>query len=257
MNTIQKFIKRNGSKILSVLASGGVIATGFFSAFGTYKALKALQKRKDKKDELSKTEQVKVALPHYIPAVGFAVSTIVCILGIDVLNTKQQKALTGAYMLVSNSYKEYRDKIKELNGDNVDQAAISAIASEKLPEGKISENKTLFYDAYSKRYFESTMEEVYAAIYHFNRNFQLRGAAPMNELYDFLGIDRIESGDYIGYNCEQWYEDGLTPWIDISVIRAMSCDEKEFHIIQLEWVPIPDYENYDPYEYEDQLLNNK
>lgn len=241
-NAIQKFVKNNSSKILSVVASFGAIATGAFSALGMYSALKDLKKKEESNPHLSKKEKLFIALPHFIPSFGFATSTIACIIGIDILNKKQQNALTSAYMLLSNSYREYRNKVKELSGDETDLAVVSEIASKNLPEGKISENKVLFYEAFSERYFESTMLDVMAAVYHYNRNFQLRQSASLNEFYDFLGIDRVEYGDHLGFNAEQMWIDGFTaPWIDIHTQRAINCDGKEFYILQFDWDPIPNY----------------
>lgn len=241
-NCIKTFFNKNGSKILSATASVGVVLTSIFSGWGTYKAFKKLQVREKTDKDLSKKDKLRIVLPHYVLAAGFGLSTIMCILGINILNTKQQNALTSAYMLLSSSYREYRNKVKELSGDEADLAVVSEIASKKLPEGKISENKVLFYEAFSKRYFESTMLDVMAAVYHYNRNFQLRQWASLNEFYDFLGIDRVEYGDYLGFNADQMWIDGFTaPWIDIHTQRAIDCDGKEFYILQFDWDPIPNY----------------
>lgn len=64
----------------------------------------------------------------------------------------------------------------------------------------------------------------------------------INEFYDFLGIDRVEYGDYLGFNADQMWIDGFTaPWIDIHTQRAINCDGKEFYILQFDWDPIPNY----------------
>mgnify|MGYP001038447069 CR=1 FL=1 len=243
IESVKNFFRKNSSKILAVISCGGVVVTGYFAGKGTYDAIKAL-KRKNKPED-SKKKKLKTVLPYYIPAIGFGISTIASILGLTMLDSKKQKALTSAYMLLSNSYQEYRKKIKDIHGKNADLAAISSIASENLPEGEILENKELFYDAYSQRYFTSTMLDVTSAIYHYNRNFQLRGYAALNEFYEFLEIDTIECGDYFGFNATQMLEDGfLGPWIDISLQRAKDCNGRDFHIIVFDWFPIPNYENY-------------
>lgn len=244
MNKLQRYFDKNGSTILSVIASIGVIGTAVLSGKATYDSLAAIHR--NKKRQASKKEKVKVAFPYYIPAIFAGSVTISCIAGANILNKKRQASLVGACALLGESYRTYKDKVKELQGEEFHNDVISKIASEKYPEGKIPENKVRFYDEFSKRYFDSTMEDVVWAIYKFNRNFQLRGVAPLNEFYEFLGIEKLSFGDDLGFNYHEMSEGGLTPWIDIHTARAMDCDGKEFYIIQFDWDPIQNYEDWEP-----------
>lgn len=45
----------------------------------------------------------------YIPTAAFGLSTIACIMGANALNSRKQAALTSAYALINQSYKEYKD----------------------------------------------------------------------------------------------------------------------------------------------------
>ena len=102
-------------------------------------------------------------------------------MGANALNRRQQAALTSAYALVQNSYKEYKDKLKELYGEEAHNAIVNSIVAEKCKEVSISSpsfisNSSLdfgegmepeitrtFYDSFSQRYFESTIEKVIQA----------------------------------------------------------------------------------------------
>lgn len=208
--------------VLTVLACAGVVSTAVLAAKATPKALLLLE---EKPEDTSVFEKALTVAPVYIPTMVSGVATVSCILGIGVLSRRQQAALASAYAMVSSNYKRYQDKVKELYGEEVHNNVIDAIVKEKVSDdhfiystglvdtetldGFIDE-KHLFYDAFSDRYFETTMSNVLQAEYHFNRNYVLRGGSCVNEFYDFLGIDHIESGDELGWSyCEleiQWLD---------------------------------------------------
>lgn len=242
----KSFIKHNSPIILTVLSSFGVVATAVLSGRASIRAYKAVEEKKSK-DNLTKEKVVKIAIPFYISTACVGFATILAMAGSTIISKKNQAALTSAYVLLSNSYREYRNKVKDIHGDSADMAIIEGIASEKFPEGRIPENKDIFYDQFSGRFFVSTTEDIALAIYHYNRNFALRGTANLDEFYDFLGIDHIPGGQITGFNANQMIEMGLTPWIDIYVTKTRDCDNREYNTIYFDCDPIVDYEEYDSY----------
>lgn len=113
------FIKRNSATILSFVAVAGVVATAITSANATPKAVRALDTAKLNKgeEELTKIEKVKTVLPVYLPTIITGTATAVCILGSNVLNQRTQASLSSAYAIVDQSYRDYRNKVKELYGE--------------------------------------------------------------------------------------------------------------------------------------------
>lgn len=61
-------------------------------------------------------------------------------MGANALNRRQQASLTSAYALVQGSYKEYKDKLKELYGEEAHNAIVDSIAKEKCKDISISAN---------------------------------------------------------------------------------------------------------------------
>ncbi|MCM1225678.1 MAG: DUF6353 family protein, partial [Lachnospiraceae bacterium] len=216
---IMKVLKEYSPIILTILGSVGTVATSVLTARATVKAVRLLDERKNDKPE-SKIEQLKPFVMLYLPAFTVGVSSIACIFGANMLNQRQQASLTSAYALVSNSYQEYKRKLKELYGEETHQKICESLVVEKCAEvtitaesliesccldfPDINEEKLLFYDFYGKRYFQSTISRVLQAEYHLNRNFMLRGHVSLNEFYEFLGLGGTESGKVVGWNC---YED--------------------------------------------------
>ena len=251
-------LKRNSPTILTVIAAVGVVGTTVAAIKATPKAMKLLEKASDEKnDELTKLEVVKIAAPVYIPTVAIGVSTIACMFGANALNRKQQAALVSAYALVSNSYKEYKDKLKELYGEEAHQNIVDSIVKEKAKDVKINSESLccassldvnedesairLFYDEFSQRYFESTLAKVVQAEYHLNRNFNLRQYCDVNEWYDFLGLTRTGSEDYIGWSAYKFYEDGMEPWIEFNHREVQLDDGLTCIVIEFPVEPIIDF----------------
>lgn len=128
------FIKKNGATILTCLGAAGVIATAVTAVKATPKAMFLLNEaRKEKGEPLTKLEVVKVAGPLYIPSILIGVSSIACIVGSNVLNKQKQAALVSAYTMLDQSYKEYKNKVIELYGDETDKAVEEELVKEHCP----------------------------------------------------------------------------------------------------------------------------
>ena len=259
-NTIQKsalYLRKHSPAILTCLGAAGVIATAVMSVRSTPKAMQLLAAATDEKGEaLTKAETIIVAGPSYIPAAMIGLSTIVCILGANTLNHRQQASLMSAYTMLHRSYRQYRNAANKVFGEDADSKIQVELASDanvfgmglfesyslySLDEDQHSERVT-FYDSYSDRYFETTMAAVLNAQYHTNRNLWLRGDVPMNEFYEFLGIDGIENGDSIGWTTEEMF-DWDCMWLDfdnkpVKLDGGMAC-----YIMTASFEPHPiDYE---------------
>lgn len=217
MNKVQLFIKRHSSTILTVAGATGVVATTVLSVKATPKALALLEEaKKEKGEKLTAIETVKVAWKPYIPAALVGCSTIACIFGANILNTKNQASLMSAYALLDSTFKEYRDKVNEMHGEESDTNITHEIIKSKFDDSmEINKDKMLFFDYQSMRYFETNMEKVAQAEHDFLEIFHDRGYACLNEYYDLLGIPRVEYGYQLG-------------WFDFENNDPYNCRELEF-----------------------------
>lgn len=183
-------------------------------------------------------------------------ATMFCIFGANVLNKHQQAALTSAYALLNDSYNNYKDKLKELYGEEAHRKIIDAIAAEKAKDVYITadgicestslsfnernpDDMRLFYDTFSRRYFESTIAQVLEAEYHLNRNWSLGGDVCVNDFYNFLGIEPIDGGDYLSW----FYEDGIS-WIDFNHRKTVLEDGLEVYMVDIVYTPRMDDEPF-------------
>ena len=123
------FFKRNSSTILTCLGGAGVVVTTIMAVKTTPKASALLEEaKKEKGEDLTKLEIVRIAGPVYIPTILVGASTIACIVSANILNKRQQASITSAYALLDNSYREYRKKVEEVYGENANAEIQSEIA---------------------------------------------------------------------------------------------------------------------------------
>lgn len=206
LNSSKLFLRRNSPTILTFLGAAGVVATSIAAAKATPKAMALLEKTKEEKgEELTKLEIVKVAGPAYIPAIAIGASTIACIFGANALNKKTQASIMSAYALLDTSYKQYKSKVKELYGENSDRNVKKEIAKDKFKDNDININneKILFFDFYSLRYFESTERLVLKAENRVNELLKLYGRASLNDFYESLGMPTAYTGYELWWNVQK------------------------------------------------------
>ena len=235
---MKEMLKRNSATIFTVLAVVGVVATAIFTAKETPKAIDVCSKVDANTDEPTSIDYAKAAWKCYVPAVAIGTATIACIFASNSINKKQIAALAGAYGLVSESYKKYKNAVKETYGENAHQDILRKIVTDKTENNapyvngmayscldfSQDEDIRLFYDNYSGEYFESTFSRVLQAEYHLNRNFMLSGAVSLNDFYDFLGLEEIKKkvkcGDVVGWS----NFNGDLYWIDFDHTRTIIDD---------------------------------
>lgn len=241
------FVKRNAPTILTCMGGVGVVATSVMAVKATPKALRLLEEvEKEKGEELTNLEKVQVAAPAYIPAVLVGVSTIACIFGANMLNKRQQASLMSAYAMISNSYTEYKEKVRELYGGDGEEKVAKEIAKDKYEKTDIQreEGTVLFYDEFSGRFFNSTMENVQRAQYEINRDLVLRDWATINEFYDYLHIPPVDGGDIIGWSTAMNGDMYWQTWVDFSNVKMVDDDGLEYYILRMFQEPMPDFEDY-------------
>lgn len=250
---IRSFIKRNMPTLLTCLGATGVVATAILAVKETPKVLNLLENsEKEKGEELTMLEKVKIASPIYIPSVITGMATIACIFGSNIISKSQQATLTSAYVLLDNAYKEYRKKADELYGEQAGEQIREEIAKDKYVSERISldDDKELFYDFYSGRYFESTKATILLAQYETNRSLFVNCSVGLNEYYKFIGLEQLPEYDSFGWTCSRMEEAYHHPWIEFNHEEIIIDGDSEYDeglkctIIYLPFDPFVNYLEY-------------
>ena len=238
----RKFVKCNSATILSILAVGGVVGTSVSVGRATNKASKKLKEAADEKGEtLNNVEVITTVAPVYIPSIIWAGGTIACILGANILNKRAQATLASAYGLADQTFKEYRKKLIELHGEEMDQEIRTEIARNHYDYHVIGmehpDQKVTWYEPYSNRYFEMYERELIDAEYHFNRNFIIGGSRSLNDLYEMLGLPATKKGEDIGWCICDGYM-----WVDFEHELQRKPDGTEYYVLQPVYPPMTEAE---------------
>ena len=164
------FKRSHVSTLLTCIGAVGVIATSVMAVKATPKAAKLLEaSEKEKGEKLTRLEVVKIAAPAYIPAAVVGASTIACIFGANILSKRSQASLASAYALFDRSYKEYRDKVNSLYGEEADDKVRTEVASDYYEEyedpdniiiDEDDEDIKLFFDFNTLSMFRAPMSKV-------------------------------------------------------------------------------------------------
>lgn len=231
--TIGDWLKKNASTILTCFGAGGMVATVTLAIRATSVAHERIMAEKLQRasyeegrttstlPKLTVMETVKICGADYIPTVAVGTASLICIFGANVLNRRQQASLASTYAALESAYQGYRRKVCSILGPDTDAMIEKAVEQEKqdieddLPPW--DEVQTFYLPCCGKAaFFERTMEEVVQAEYHINRNLVLRGEVTLNEFLSFLGLEAVEEGDMIGWDCYIGETQYGYRWIDFN-----------------------------------------
>lgn len=246
-----KFCKDNSSTILTGLGVTGVISTAVMAAKATPKALDILEEKEEYKQEhygepLTRFEKFLAVAPIYIPAALMGTATVACILGANHINQVKQANLMAAYTCLDASYKEYRNKVKEVLGEKAAEQVDKEMEKERYMCEQFGDpsEKRLFYDEFSNRYFEMSIYEVLKATYDANRMYGVLGEMSLNQLYEFFNLSPTEVGESLGWNAAKDWECFGFSWIDIRWEQIQTPDGLEAFGICFNIDPSNDFQGW-------------
>ena len=302
---VPRFIARHGSLILTILAGIGLVGTTVVTARQAPKADDKLwvalrNKRYDRATELVEEaeangksqspekayaeayeqaeeeigltvkEKIEIAGPYYAPVILLGLLTLGCMAGAQILNTKQQAALIGAYALLQKEYGAYRQEIREEYGVEADKKALSEskkkIANLEAEVKRLEDIKGIRSFGLATLpgvIFRSDIANIERAFLHFNRNLILRGWADLEELYSFLGLPEdqwefvkragggnLADGEKYGWNCYLNEVNYGISWVDYRIREVKTAYGDIVYMIDFDVPPYmvegPDYDEESP-----------
>lgn len=249
INRFASYLKRQSPTILTCMGAVGVVATAVTAVKATPKAMVLIQQERmykfhriqteggdtEEVAQLAPLEMVRVAWKCYIPSIAIGTATIACIFSANVLNKHQQAVVTSAYMFLEQSYKEYKNKVAELYGENANSHIRGEIVKDKYTPSDFSQigDTLIFYEEHYGKFFERTMLEVQDAEYQLNRKFVLDGEASVNDFLELLDLPKTEIGDSLGWSLEAGCAFYGYSWIDFEHELIQMDDGMECYVINL------------------------
>lgn len=229
IRNVTRQIKRKSPLIFTVLTVGGVVATAVLSSKAALKAdTKIRSLEADKGEELSTREKIAAALPIYIPTIAVTAATSLCAIESNILNKKQQAALTLAYAALQEKLKQYTNPV-QLTEKTVTKPVydLYPYTGEYLEaEGPYDTYYTYtFHDDISDCYYNRTVEEVLTALDQVVDIYERFGEVSINEFMDALGLDMQPYGDAVLWTKMEGREYYGSDFLAFTLYKMTSDDE--------------------------------
>lgn len=245
-NNTKNGVQKHSPEILAGVGVVGVVASTVMACKATMKLNDILEESKETRDKIREVESnpryeeqyshedakkdltinytqtgLKIA-KLYAPAVILGSASLGCLLASNDILRKRNAALSAAYMTVDKSFKEYRQRVVDRFGEEVEKEIRYNIKAEEITSTVVAEDgsettvtetvKTMdpnLYSDYAKFFDEASPYWQKDPEYNFmflksqqqyaNDLLKARGRLFLNEVYEMLGIDKTKAGQIVGW----------------------------------------------------------
>ena len=245
-NNSKNVVEKHSPEILAGVGVVGVVASTVMACKATMKLNDILEESKETRDKIKEVESnpryeaeyshedakkdltinytqtaMKIA-KLYAPAVILGSASLGCLLASNDILRKRNAALSAAYMTVDKSFKEYRQRVVDRFGEEVEKEIRYNIKAEEVTSTVVTEDgsettvtetvKTMdpnLYSDYAKFFDEASpywqKDPEYNLMFLKSQQqyatdlLRARGRLFLNEVYDMLGIDKTKAGQIVGW----------------------------------------------------------
>jgi hypothetical protein len=233
LNTAQKMVNQNSPAILTAIGVAGTITTAVLTHRAALRATDLIgQENVDRavmnRPELTGREEFELVWKVYAAPVSSGCFTIASIVCANRIGTRRTAAMAAAYSLSERAFTEYREKVYEHVGKNKERKIKDEIAQDQVLRNPprsdmiVVGSDVIFHEAFTGRYFRSNMEDVKQAVNRINHHMINNFSADLNDFYDFVGLDRTDMGDQLGWNSDKLIELEFTTIMDDQQRPAVS-----------------------------------
>lgn len=211
IRSVRQWSSEHSPGILMGFGITGVVATVVLSVKATPKALILLEDaEKEKGEELTKTEMVKVAWKPYIPVLISGGVSISCLIGANSANNKRNAALAAAYKISETALADYREKVIETIGEKKEKTVRDKVAQKRVESNPSSKNSiiinnngnTLCYETVLGRYFKSDIDKIKKTVNELNSRMLREGYISLTDFYNEIGLTPTPISDDLGWNVD-------------------------------------------------------
>lgn len=196
-------------------------------------------------NKLTSVEILKLSWKPYIPTVILGSISIACIIGANSVNLKRNAVLASLYSATAANLKDYEEKVKQLMGDKKHQNVKDNIAQDRVianPPSKgdiifTGKGDTLCMDAYSGRYFRSSVEAIKRAENAINRILLSQDTVSLNDFYYEIDLPAVKIGAGSVWDSESRYD-------GVNVILSATLTEKQEPCLVIDFDTPPTWIDY-------------
>ena len=247
-------IKKHSPEILLATGTVGIVASTVMACKATLKVEEIVDEAKEKIDTIHNvsadpamtekyseedgkkdlaivyTQTAVKFIKLYGPSVTIGVASLACMIGSNHILNKRNAALAAAYAAVDKSFKEYRGRVIERFGKQMDRELRYNIKAQEIEETTVDANGKETVTKKTVDVMDPNSYSQYAIVFddsnegwdpdperskYFliqqqnwaNERLKSRGHLFLNEVYDMLGAKRTKAGAQVGWvydekNCE-------------------------------------------------------
>ena len=254
--TVMK-LKKHSPEILVVAGVMGAVASAVIACKATTKVSRITEEAKDSIDTIHESAKngitpagesyseedskkdlalvyVQTGIKYaklYAPAVILGTLSVTSILASNNILRKRNVALGAAYAAIDKSFKEYRGRVIERFGEQVDHELKYNIKAKKFEEVETDPNLQSDYAVYfdkKSRNYETNMDYnrmfLKAQQQFANDKLQTRGHIFLNEVLDDLDLPRSPAGQIVG-----WTTDGPDGYVNFRILEVERETEDGHH----------------------------
>lgn len=186
----------------------------------------------------------------YAPAVALGVVSIGCMLTSNNILRKRNMALAAAYTAVDKGFKDYRKRVVDRFGKELDRELLYNIKAKQIEEKVVDEKgkektvkKTVHVtdgelaSPYARFYDDGCMgwekDSEYNLMFlhhqqqYFNDLLESNGHVFLNEVYDSLGIPRTRAGNIVGWLSKD-NKNSVDGYIDFGIFNVDRPKSRDF-----------------------------
>ena len=245
-NNSKNGVQKHSPEILAGVGVVGVVASTVMACKATMKLNNILEESKETRDKIKEVENnpayedkytpedakkdltinymqtsMKIA-KLYAPAVLLGSASLGCLLASNDILRKRNAALSAAYMTVDKGFKEYRQRVAERFGEEVEKEIRYNIKAEEIETTVVNEDGSEVTIKETVKTMDPNLYSDYARFFdEYNPNWQndpeynlmflksqqqyandlliARGRLFLNEVYDMLGMERSKAGQVVGW----------------------------------------------------------
>ena len=247
-------IKKHSPEILLATGTVGIVASTVMACKATLKVEEIVDEAKEKIDTIHNvsadpamaekyseedgkkdlaivyTQTAVKFVKLYGPSVAIGAASLACMIGSNRILNKRNAALAAAYAAVDKSFKEYRGRVIERFGKQMDRELRYNIKAQEIEETTVDANGKETVTKKTVDVMDPNSYSQYAIVFddsnegwdpdperskYFliqqqnwaNERLKSRGHLFLNEVYDMLGAKRTKAGAQVGWvydekNCE-------------------------------------------------------
>lgn len=154
-------------------------------------------------------EIVKTIWPSYVMTAVTGAATVGCIIGAQKINTDNFYAMASIASMSHARFDEYKNAVVSKFGEEKEEEVQHEIARKRLEQNPVPSSEVIIgdgdfmcYDAWSGRYFRSTIEKIRGAVNDINADINRGNACSLNDFYYLINLGANKDGEYCGWDKE-------------------------------------------------------